>query len=59
MEIVTDKMPCTENLTLKFLLLMTGKIILFSIETILEKDNYTIVKANSGTAALKNIVEAA
>ena len=26
---------------------------LFSIETILEKDNYTIVKANSGRAALK------
>ena len=32
---------------------MTGRIILFSIETILEKDNYTIVKANSGRAALK------
>src|ERR1700745_4467556 len=26
---------------------------LFSIETILEKDNYTIVKANSGREALK------
>src|SRR6478752_2882662 len=26
---------------------------LFSIEAILEKDNYTIVKANSGRAALK------
>ena len=26
---------------------------LFSIETILEKDNYNIVKANSGRAALK------
>src|SRR6476619_3915127 len=26
---------------------------LFSIETLLEKDNYTIVKANSGRAALK------
>ena len=26
---------------------------LFSIETILERDNYTIVKANSGKAALK------
>src|SRR5438046_9442055 len=26
---------------------------LFAIETILEKDNYTIVKANSGRAALK------
>jgi response regulator RpfG family c-di-GMP phosphodiesterase len=26
---------------------------LFSIDAILEKDNYTIVKANSGRAALK------
>src|SRR4029078_5058626 len=26
---------------------------LFAIETILEKDNYTIIKANSGRAALK------
>ena len=26
---------------------------LFSIEAILEKDNYTIVKANSGRSALK------
>ena len=30
---------------------------LFSIEAILEKDNYTIVKANSGRAALKDIIE--
>ena len=36
---------------------MTGRIILFSIETILEKDNYTIVKANSGRAALKILLK--
>lgn len=30
---------------------------LFSIETILEKDNYTIVKANSGRAALKILLQ--
>ena len=31
---------------------------LFSIETILQKDNYTIVKANSGRAALKTLLKA-
>lgn len=30
---------------------------LFAIETILEKDNYTIVKANSGRAALKTLLQ--
>jgi len=30
---------------------------LFSIETILQKDNYTIVKANSGRAALKTLLK--
>ncbi|WP_240613008.1 sensor histidine kinase [Chitinophaga parva] len=30
---------------------------LFSIETILEKDGYTIVKANSGMAALKSLLQ--
>src|SRR6476661_5473449 len=30
---------------------------LFSIETILEKDNYNIVKANSGRAALKILLQ--
>jgi len=30
---------------------------LFSIETILEKDNYTIVKANSGRSALKTLLK--
>ena len=30
---------------------------LFSIETVLEKDNYTIVKANSGRAALKILLK--
>src|SRR6187549_1315083 len=29
---------------------------LFAIETILEKDDYTIVKANSGRAALKTLL---
>ena len=28
---------------------------LFSIETLLEKDNYTVVKANSGRAALPEL----
>jgi Response regulator containing a CheY-like receiver domain and an HD-GYP domain len=36
----------------KILVVMTGLIILFH-RSILEKDNYTIVKANSGKAALK------
>ena len=31
---------------------------LFSIEAILEKDNYDIIKANSGRAALKDIIAA-
>src|SRR6476646_5629900 len=30
---------------------------LFAIETILEKDNYTVVKANSGRAALKILLK--
>src|SRR5436189_4312598 len=30
---------------------------LFSIEAILEKDNYTIIKANSGRAALKILLQ--
>ena len=30
---------------------------LFSIETLLEKDNYTIIKANSGRAALKILLK--
>src|SRR6187549_1523002 len=30
---------------------------LFAIETILEKDNYTVVKANSGRAALKILLQ--
>src|SRR5215211_8504829 len=38
---------------IKILLVDDREDNLFSIETILEKDNYTIVKANSGRAALK------
>src|SRR3954468_12069080 len=30
---------------------------LFAIETILERDNYTIIKANSGRAALKILLQ--
>src|SRR5215470_7351895 len=38
---------------IKILLVDDREDNLFSIETILEKDNYTIVKANSGRDALK------
>lgn len=38
---------------IKILLVDDREDNLFSIETILEQDGYTIVKANSGSAALK------
>lgn len=43
----------TEKPDIKILLVDDRPDNLFSIEAILEKDNYTIVKANSGRAALK------
>ena len=42
---------------IKILLVDDREDNLFSIETILERDNYTIVKANSGRAALKILLK--
>src|SRR6476620_8665243 len=43
----------TQKPEIKILVVDDREDNLFSIEAILEKDNYTIVKANSGRAALK------
>src|SRR6478672_4585200 len=42
---------------IKILLVDDREDNLFSIEAVLEKDNYTIVKANSGRAALKILLQ--
>jgi signal transduction histidine kinase len=47
----------TEKSPVKLLVVDDREDNLFSIETILEKDNYTIVKASSGRAALKVILQ--
>src|SRR5438552_7425476 len=56
-KIVNTKPVVAQNLLrksdIKILLVDDREDNLFSIEAILEKDNYTIVKANSGRAALK------
>jgi signal transduction histidine kinase len=56
-KLVNMKMPPLHNEVhrsdIKILLVDDREDNLFSIETILEKDNYTIVKANSGKEALK------
>lgn len=53
--------PATEHLLpksdIKILVVDDREDNLFSIETILEKDNYTIIKANSGRAALKILLQ--
>lgn len=45
------------NPNIKLLVVDDREDNLFSIETILEKDNYTIVKANSGRSALKILLK--
>jgi Bacteriophytochrome (light-regulated signal transduction histidine kinase) len=50
----SHKVPKTE---IKILVVDDREDNLFSIEAILEKDNYTIVKANSGRAALKILLK--
>ena len=47
----------TEKSPVKLLVVDDREDNLFSIETILEKDNYTIVKASSGRAALKVLLQ--
>lgn len=47
-----SKRPATKS-DIKILVIDDREDNLFSIEAVLEKDNYTIVKANSGRAALK------
>jgi signal transduction histidine kinase len=47
----------TEKTPVKLLVVDDREDNLFSIETILEKDNYTIVKASSGRAALKVLLQ--
>lgn len=50
---VSDSQDLISKSDIKILVVDDKEDNLFSIETILEKDNYTIVKANSGRAALK------
>jgi len=52
MKTVTPQKPVPKS-DIKILVVDDREDNLFSIEAILEKDNYTIVKANSGRAALK------
>src|SRR4051812_37999415 len=56
MEIVKKEETVT-NRPVKILAVDDREDNLFSIETILEKDNYIIVKANSGRAALKTLLQ--
>ena len=56
MEIIR-KEEVNERSNVKLLVVDDREDNLFSIETILEKDNYTIVKANSGRAALKILLQ--
>ena len=56
MEIIR-KEEFNERSNVKLLVVDDREDNLFSIETILEKDNYTIVKANSGRAALKILLQ--
>ena len=50
-------MICRVKSDIKILVVDDREDNLFSIEAILEKDNYTIVKANSGRAALKILLQ--
>jgi len=55
MEYATNKSPHRSDI--KILVVDDREDNLFSIEAILEKDNYNIVKANSGRAALKILLQ--
>lgn len=52
MELINNETPFRQS-DVKILVVDDREDNLFSIETILEKDGYTLVKANSGRAALK------
>lgn len=51
------KSPDSEKSDIKILVVDDREDNLLSIETILEKDNYNIIKANSGRAALKILLQ--
>lgn len=52
--IINEQLPSPD---IKILVVDDREDNLFSIETILEKDHYTIIKANSGRAALKILLQ--
>ncbi|MFL5809989.1 MAG: PleD family two-component system response regulator, partial [Flavisolibacter sp.] len=52
-----DEMISERSSPVKILAVDDREDNLFSIETILEQDNYVIVKANSGRAALKILLQ--
>src|SRR3954465_3340872 len=54
---VNRKEEITDRSPIKILAVDDREDNLFSIETILEQDNYVIVKANSGRAALKILLQ--
>src|SRR6476469_2425624 len=54
---VSKKEDTTERSPVKILAVDDREDNLFSIETILDQENYTIVKANSGRAALKILLQ--
>src|SRR5689334_25278511 len=54
---ILKKEDINERSNIKILVVDDREDNLFSIETILERDNYTIVKANSGRAALKILLQ--
>jgi signal transduction histidine kinase len=53
----TNGLDVNKKSDIKILVVDDREDNLFAIETILEKDNYTIVKANSGRAALKILLQ--
>jgi signal transduction histidine kinase len=57
MEDITKNIAATEKEDIKILIVDDREDNLFSIETILEKDNYAITKANSGRAALRILLK--
>jgi signal transduction histidine kinase len=57
MEPVKSEQSQSPRSDIKILVVDDRKDNLFSIEAILEKDNYTIMKANSGRAALKILLQ--
>src|SRR6476620_1926753 len=57
MEIFSEKIIVSNKPEIKLLLVDDREDNLFSIETILQRDGYTIRKANSGRAALKILLK--